>query len=224
MKANIPLDVRKSVLMWLPEMLNGFNKNNNNNNKNNNNNNNNNNNGDAQDSNVVSVLQSNVTTISNLAIDNYRHLQYLSSNMYKVKDKCTKDVHNVHDKLQRYHTLDKLLRFPWPNIGGSNTTRYHIWGYVEINHRGLWGSICNSNGQFTDADANVVCRHAGYSSGVFDDNKYRQPFVEEAKKVWLDDTMRCYGSEMSVDQCPGSKWSPNIGCYHHFYVGVKCYF
>ena len=169
-----------------------------------------------------------MSSISKLCTNNDKHYKSISPTLRKFHAQHGQEIKEVNEKLLRYQTLGKILRFIWPNVGVDNEKRHFIWGYVEINRGGRWGSICNVRGQFTDFDARAVCRTAGYESGVFDNNRYRQPFDNhrrsvKAPRVWLDDRLRCKGDETTVEQCPGRKWSPSRSCHRRYDIGIKCY-
>ena len=68
-----------------------------------------------------------------------------------------------------------VIRFPWPNVGIEENNQY-IWGYIEIYHQDKWGSICSNSygGIFTDRDANVTCKSAGFNHGIYSNGQYNQ--------------------------------------------------
>ncbi|XP_052090218.1 scavenger receptor cysteine-rich domain superfamily protein-like [Mytilus californianus] len=72
-------------------------------------------------------------------------------------------------------------------------------GRVELNINGQWGTICDTD--FDLADAEVLCRMAGYSRAL--QRFYRAYFGEGTGQVFLDH-LRCRGNEQHLDSCPSS--------------------
>ncbi|XP_060602750.1 deleted in malignant brain tumors 1 protein-like [Ruditapes philippinarum] len=100
-------------------------------------------------------------------------------------------------------------------IGG----RGNFEGTVDINYGRQWGTICDRG--FTDHDATVICKMAGFDRGVA---------VRGAKfgeldygRIWAEN-LGCQGSEPSIKQC--SRYSSAFGssstCDHSMDAGVVC--
>ena len=71
-------------------------------------------------------------------------------------------------------------------------------GAIEILHEGRWGPICDDG--FTITEANVACRHLGFSGAVS-----FSTITGAAADFWLDD-VSCTGTEEFLDQCTHSEW------------------
>ena len=116
-----------------------------------------------------------------------------------------------------------VIRFIWPRFGTEEENNHYIWGYVEINHAGQWGSICDQG--FDDRDANVTCKTAGFKGGVFDNKKYDQNDIYKGKAPirWLTD-LQCNGTEINLNNCTNIHWGDvPFSCTRDHDVGVKCY-
>eukprot|EP00057_Strongylocentrotus_purpuratus_P024066 XP_011678540.1 PREDICTED: neurotrypsin-like [Strongylocentrotus purpuratus] len=86
-------------------------------------------------------------------------------------------------------------------------------GRVEIYHNGQWGTVCDDNWDFTDAD--VACRQLGYPgvAVLIDGGTGLGP-------IWLDEVI-CLGSELRLSSCLHSGWGVN-NCGHSEDAGVRC--
>ena len=70
----------------------------------------------------------------------------------------------------------------------------YVQGHVEIFYNSTWGTICDDH--FDNNGADVLCRMAGYASGVYN-LAYKQQYATKASRIWLDD-VRCVGNEESM--------------------------
>lgn len=93
-------------------------------------------------------------------------------------------------------------------IGGADERT----GRVEVFHSGAWGTVCDDN--FTETDANVVCRQLGYSSGT-------AFTVGGGKESISMDEVACTGSEARLQDCSFNGWGLT-DCSHAEDVGVSC--
>ncbi|VDI83621.1 Hypothetical predicted protein [Mytilus galloprovincialis] len=89
-------------------------------------------------------------------------------------------------------------------------------GRVEININGQWGTICDTD--FDLADAEVLCRMAGYSRALR--RFFGAYFGEGNGRVFLDH-LRCSGKEQHLDSCPSSGLFLT-SCQHSNDIGVSC--
>merc|ERR1719483_781857 len=96
-------------------------------------------------------------------------------------------------------------------IDGANEAE----GRVEVFFNGEWGTVCDDLFGYTEA--NVVCRHLGYASGIPRTNQY---FGLVEKQIWLDD-VTCDGSETNFFDC--SHLGVGIhNCNNQEDIGVSC--
>ena len=82
-----------------------------------------------------------------------------------------------------------------------------VEGRVLIGLGGAWGSICYSGWGLQDA--NVVCRHLGYTSAISassDNIAGSWP-----GRVWLQD-LQCRGNESSILNCSHPGWGVSTRC------------
>ncbi|XP_037705493.1 macrophage receptor MARCO [Choloepus didactylus] len=86
-------------------------------------------------------------------------------------------------------------------------------GRAEVNHNGIWGTICDDD--WDNSDATVFCRMLGYSSGTA-----LSGLGGGTGKIWLDD-VACRGSESSLWLCNKSNWGSH-NCDHSEDAGVEC--
>ena len=123
--------------------------------------------------------------------------------------------------------LESQIRFPSPVRGVESKGRHYTQGYIQVNHNGVWGSICDDTFDHNNNGANVVCKTMGFDSGSYS-NSYKQISVDKAinAKVLLDE-VNCKGNETSIDQCAHLDWGVH-DCRGHREpydedVGVRCY-
>lgn len=89
-------------------------------------------------------------------------------------------------------------------------------GRVEVMARRLWGTVCDDDWDFEDAE--VVCRMLGYTGAI--EPTYAAFFGEGYGLIWLDD-VECVGTEESINDCPKSRVGTS-NCLHSQDAGVKC--
>ena len=98
-------------------------------------------------------------------------------------------------------------------VGGSGPHE----GRVEINHNGVWGTVCGCR-NWDLQDAMVVCRQLGYHTAV-SAPRYAA-FVGGTGPIWCYD-VRCSGHEASLTQC-GHRGLRVYYCGHWADAGVIC--
>ncbi|XP_039874446.1 deleted in malignant brain tumors 1 protein-like isoform X2 [Simochromis diagramma] len=89
-------------------------------------------------------------------------------------------------------------------------------GRVEILHEGQWGTVCDDEWDFRDAE--VVCR--AMDCGTPQRAKSKAFFGKGHGKIWLDD-VNCLGNETSLGQCRYQSFGEN-NCGHGEDAGVIC--
>ena len=108
------------------------------------------------------------------------------------------------------------MRFP--SAIRSNTFGPTVLGHVEIFYKNEWGTICNQN--FTEVNAQVLCKGAGYEDGEYSNNRWNQGYATKASKIWLDN-VKCYGNESWIGECQHRGWGLHK-CTHSQNIGVHC--
>ena len=97
-------------------------------------------------------------------------------------------------------------------VGGSGPPA----GRVEVNHNGVWGTVCDDIWDLQDAM--VVCRQLGYGTAV---SALRlAAFGRGSGQIWYDD-VRCSGLEANLTQCGHSGLGVH-NCGHREDAGVIC--
>ncbi|XP_036221756.2 uncharacterized protein teq isoform X3 [Bactrocera oleae] len=88
-------------------------------------------------------------------------------------------------------------------------------GRLEVRYRGEWGTICDDDFGFKEAQ--VMCNSMGlYGIPTIVKNKYGPG----SGPIWLDQ-VSCYGNETTLDQCSHFTWGEH-NCNHTEDVGLKC--
>ncbi|KAK3600146.1 hypothetical protein CHS0354_012269, partial [Potamilus streckersoni] len=90
-------------------------------------------------------------------------------------------------------------------------------GRVEIQHGGLWGTVCDD--EWDDKAASIVCRQLQFSNVVAIPlgNGY---FGAGSGNIWLDD-VKCQGGEAGLGACAHKPWGQS-NCAHTEDAGVMC--
>ena len=100
-------------------------------------------------------------------------------------------------------------------------------GYVQIQHNGQWGSICDDYFASNNNGANVVCKMMGFISGEYKAAYKQIPIATQRKPKMLLDNVVCKGNETSIDKCAHNGWGKH-DCRGHSNpydedVGIRCY-
>lgn len=86
---------------------------------------------------------------------------------------------------------------------------------VKPDDSSSWGTICDDG--FTDTEADLVCKHMGYDSGVMLSNFYTVD-GDQAQTIALDE-VSCPTYATSIDSCT---YQTTHDCTHDEDVGVSC--
>ncbi|MBN3323063.1 DMBT1 protein, partial [Atractosteus spatula] len=98
-------------------------------------------------------------------------------------------------------------------VGGSDLCS----GRVEVQHGETWGSVCDSD--FNWQDAEVVCREL--ECGVPSQLLKGAHFGRAEGQVWTEE-LHCQGNESQIFSCPKSS-TKSQNCTHENDVGLKCF-
>ena len=98
-------------------------------------------------------------------------------------------------------------------VDGSNYRE----GRVEVYYNSAWGTICDDDWDYLDAQ--VVCRQLGF--GYYGTALTGSSVPDGSGEIWLDN-VGCGGSEQSILSCPSNSVGSN-NCGHHEDAGVRCY-
>nr|XP_015194724.1 PREDICTED: scavenger receptor cysteine-rich type 1 protein M130-like [Lepisosteus oculatus] len=90
-------------------------------------------------------------------------------------------------------------------------------GRVEVQHGDTWGSVCDSD--FDWQDAEVVCREL--DCGVPSLFLKGAHFGRAEGQVWTEE-LQCQGNESRIFSCPNST-TKSQNCTHENGVGLKCF-
>ncbi|KAK3107816.1 hypothetical protein FSP39_022810, partial [Pinctada imbricata] len=90
-------------------------------------------------------------------------------------------------------------------------------GRVEIQYNGTWGTICDDEWDYVDAQ--IVCKMMGKAFSVAVPVFHLR--YGDGKGPILMDNVRCVGDETSLESCDFNGWGVN-NCDHSDDVGVIC--
>ena len=91
------------------------------------------------------------------------------------------------------------------------------YGRLEVNYRGIWGTICQHG--FTMISANVTCKQLGYVRGAI--RFYGGAVYGPGNgTIWLTN-VKCSGNEINIAQCSHSYWGES-NCDHDKDVSIVC--
>ncbi|XP_064385063.1 deleted in malignant brain tumors 1 protein-like isoform X2 [Halichondria panicea] len=99
-------------------------------------------------------------------------------------------------------------------VGGSASSE----GRVEIQHNGVWGTVCDDI--WDEDDATVVCHQLGFfgDATALQGSQFGQE--SSSQTIWMDN-VNCDGNEEFLSDCPSNGWGVH-NCRHLEDAGVVC--
>uniref|UniRef100_A0A3B3IBT7 SRCR domain-containing protein n=1 Tax=Oryzias latipes TaxID=8090 RepID=A0A3B3IBT7_ORYLA len=125
----------------------------------------------------------------------------------------TECSHRVFEKHQCNHSKDAGV-ICQIRLVGSGSTRCS--GRVEVQHNGVWGTVCEDDWDLNDA--NVVCRQLSCGTAVHAPGSAH--FGQGSGPIWLDN-VACSGIESSLTQCGHNGYGKH-NCGHGEDASVIC--
>ncbi|KAF6727987.1 Deleted in malignant brain tumors 1 protein [Oryzias melastigma] len=116
--------------------------------------------------------------------------------------------------LSKPHRNFHLMTLCQIRLVGSGSTQCS--GRVEVQHNGVWGTVCDDDWDLNDAK--VVCRQL--SCGTALQATKSAQFGQGSGEIWLDQ-VACSGTESSLTQCRHIGYGTH-NCKHHEDAGVIC--
>ena len=108
------------------------------------------------------------------------------------------------------------LRYLLSTVRLMSSTNSPSSGRVEVQYKGVWGTICDYSWDLPDAT--VVCRQLGYDGALSAPG--RAIFGRGAGQIWLSH-VQCVGNETSISQCNHMGWGVHY-CQHSYDASVVC--
>ncbi|XP_014606671.1 PREDICTED: lysyl oxidase homolog 2 [Polistes canadensis] len=149
---------------------------------------------------IVSVL------FDHCAIANDDNESIMVATVRAKKARMVKKLKKDFKKLKKQEGAIKLI--------GSEKGDYE--GNVEILHEGKWGSICDDEWDYLEA--NVVCRQLGFDGAIKPTTNGH--FGQARRRYWMDN-IYCDGTEEELSKCRFDGWG-NSDCDSNEAAGVIC--
>ncbi|KZC03737.1 Lysyl oxidase like protein 2B [Dufourea novaeangliae] len=126
----------------------------------------------------------------------------------KTREKKARIVKKLRKDFRKLKKQDGAVKL----VGGENGHE----GNVEILHDGKWGSVCDDEWDYLEA--NVVCRQLGFDGAI--KPTANGHFGQARRRYWMDNVY-CDGSEDELSKCRFDGWGTS-DCESSEAAGVIC--
>lgn len=127
----------------------------------------------------------------------------------KIREKKARLVKKLKKDLRKLKKQEGAVKL----VGGENGGHE---GNVEILHDGKWGSVCDDEWDYLEA--NVVCRQLGFDGAI--KPTANGHFGQARRRYWMDNVY-CDGSEDELSKCRFDGWGAS-DCEGGEAAGVIC--
>ncbi|XP_003401353.1 lysyl oxidase homolog 3A isoform X1 [Bombus terrestris] len=127
----------------------------------------------------------------------------------KVREKKARIVKKLKKDIRKLKKQEGAVKL----VGGKNGGHE---GNVEILHDGKWGSVCDDEWDYLEA--NVVCRQLGFDGAIKPTSNGH--FGQARRRYWMDNVY-CDGSENELSKCRFDEWGAS-DCEGGEAAGVIC--